>query len=296
MFSNFDPCALAIHGLESEIIELALTYGFEGMDIDIAEFAAQAEHYGLQYARRFIDSAQIRLGTFRLPFDFETDDEAFCKNLVKLRQQAAVAAEIGCSRCVATVHPAGDKRPYHENFEFYRVRLTEICRVLQEFNIRLGLSFRASPKLRGGQAYVFIYDLDALALLVKMVDLPNLGFVCDPWNWEVGGASPAEITNLGIDSIVAVHLADLPNPRPEVSEISEEMRLLPGAGGIDLLAYLQILKDLGYQGPVTPQPDNKPFIGMRRETATRQAADALRPLWEALGLRWQAPRLPSRAA
>ncbi len=296
MFSNFDPSALAIHGLESEIIELALTYGFEGIDIDIVDFAARAEHYGLHYTRRFIDSAQIRLGTFKLPFDWETDDEVFRKNLERLRQQAAVAAEIGCTRCVATVQPAGDKRPYHENFEFHRVRLTEICRVLQEFNVRLGLTFRASPKLRGGQAYVFIYDLDALALLVKMVDLPNLGFVCDPWNWEVGGASPAEIANLGIESIVAVHLADLPSPRPEPNEIGEEMRLLPGAGGIDLLVYLQLLKDLGYQGPVTPLPDKKPFVGLRRETATRQAAESLRKLWEALGLRWQAPRLPARAA
>jgi len=71
---------------------------------------------------------------------------------------------------------------------------------------------------------------------------------------------------------------------------------LPGAGGIELLAYLQLLKDLGYQGPVTPVPDKKPFIGLRRETATRQAAESLRKLWEALGLRWQAPRLPAQVA
>jgi sugar phosphate isomerase/epimerase len=296
MFSNFDPAALGIHGLESEIIELALTYGFEGITIDIADFTARADHYGLPYTRRLIDSAQIRIGSFKLPFDLESDEEDFRKNLEKLEHQAALAAEIGCTRCITAVQPAGDKRPYHENFEFHRVRLGEICRVLAPRNIRLGVGFRAAPTLRGSQAYVFIYDLDALALLVKMVEAPNIGFVCDPWNWEVAGASVAEIRNLGVDSIVAVHLADLPDPRPETSSITEEQRLLPGSGGLDLVSYLKVLLESGYQGPVTAVPDKKPFLGIRRETATRQVAESLRKLWEALGLRWQAPRLPARAA
>ncbi|MCS7237922.1 MAG: sugar phosphate isomerase/epimerase [Thermoguttaceae bacterium] len=294
MFSNLDPAALAIHGLESEIIETALTYGFEGIDLDIVDFAARAEHYGLPYTRRFIDSAQIRLGAFKLPFDWDTDDEQFRKNLQKLEFQAAVAAEVGCTRCIAIVPPAGDKRPYHENFEFHRARFTEICRVLQTKGVRLGLGFRAAPNLRGGQAYVFIYDLDALALLVKMIDLPNLGFLCDPWNWELSGATVAEIANLGIESIVAVHLADFPSPRPQPEQTTEADRVLPGTGELDLVTYLQTLRRLGYNGPVTPVPDKKPFIGLRRETATRQAAEAMRKLWEALGLRWQAPRVPAR--
>ncbi len=296
MFSNLDPAALAIHGLESEIIELALTYGFEGIDLDIVDFAARAEHYGLAYTRRFIDSARIYLGTFKLPFDIETDDEQFQKNLQKLEYQAGVAAEVGCTRCVAMIPPAGDRRPYHENFEFHRSRFSEICRVLQNKGVRLGLGFRAAPNLRGGQAYVFIYDLDALALLVKVIDAPNLGFICDPWNWEVSGASAVEIRNLGVENIVAVNLADLPSPRPELAEITESQRLLPGVGGIDLVAYLETLRELGYNGPVTPVPDKKPFIGLRRETATRQAAEAMRKLWDALGLRWQAPRVPARTA
>lgn len=294
MFSNLDPSAVAIHGLESEIIEVALTYGFEGIDLDIVDFAARAEYYGLPYTRRFIDSARIRLGAFKLPFDLECDEEQFRKYLQRLEYQAGVAAEVGCTRCVAIVPPAGDKRPYHENFEFHRARISEICRVLQSKNVRLGLGFRAAQNLRGGQAYVFIYDLDALALLVKMIDAPNLGFVCDPWNWELSGASAAEIGNLGVDNIVAVHLADLPSPRPETAQITEADRLLPGTGGIDLLAYLRTLQQLGYNGPVTPVPDKKPFIGLRRETTTRQLAEAMRKLWEALDLRWQAPRVPAR--
>ena len=65
MFKNLSPTALGVSGHQSEIIELALTYGFAGMDLDVADFATRAKLRGMPYARRLIDSANIRLGTFR---------------------------------------------------------------------------------------------------------------------------------------------------------------------------------------------------------------------------------------
>ena len=35
MFKNFCPSALGINGRQSELIELALTYAFRGMDVDM---------------------------------------------------------------------------------------------------------------------------------------------------------------------------------------------------------------------------------------------------------------------
>lgn len=120
MFKNLNPSALGVSGHQSEIIELALTYGFAGMDLNVAEFATRVRLKGMPYARRLIDSAKIRIGTFSLPLEWDTDDESFQKDLKKLPEYADCAAQLGCTRCTAVLAPAGDTRPYHENFEFHR--------------------------------------------------------------------------------------------------------------------------------------------------------------------------------
>ena len=42
MFKNLNPSALGVSGHQSELIELALTYGFEGTDLNVADFATRA--------------------------------------------------------------------------------------------------------------------------------------------------------------------------------------------------------------------------------------------------------------
>ena len=63
---------------------MALTYGFEGIDLAVVDFATRARLRGVPYARRLIDSAKIALGTFALPVDWEGDEETFEKDLAKL--------------------------------------------------------------------------------------------------------------------------------------------------------------------------------------------------------------------
>src|SRR3990167_1786250 len=120
MFKNLDPSALGVTGHQSEILELALTYGFRGIDLNIGEFAGRVKLHGLDYARRLLVSARIRVGTFPLPLDWDVDDESFKRQLAGLPEYAQMAAELGCTRAVCTIAPAGDKRPYHENFEFHK--------------------------------------------------------------------------------------------------------------------------------------------------------------------------------
>jgi len=80
MFKNLNPAAIGISGHQSEIIELALTYGFAGIDLNIAEFATRARLKGLPYARRLIDSARIRVGTFACLWTGTTMTRRFRRN------------------------------------------------------------------------------------------------------------------------------------------------------------------------------------------------------------------------
>jgi sugar phosphate isomerase/epimerase len=290
MFKNLSARALGVSGHQSEVIELTLTYGFQGFDVDIVEIANRAKAKGMPYAKRLIDSARgrggrFRVSTFPLPLDWDTDDDLFKPQLEKLPEYARVAEELGCTRAVATLQPAGDKRPYHENFEFHRHRFADICQALEPFGVRLGVGFRAAANLRQSQAFQFIHDLDALSLLVNMIDAPNFGLVLDVWDLHVSGGTVESVRGLKAEKIVAVQLADLSDEGKPMAELTEASRALPlEEGGIGLPAYLVVLAELGYEGPVALKPDRSALAGMRRDRIVRTVGEALDRLWKSAGL------------
>jgi len=285
MFKNISPSALGITGHQSEIIELALSFGFGGMDLNIADLAMRVKLKGIQYARRLIDSAKIRLGTFQLPVDWIADDETFQKELKRLPECAKMAAEIGCLRCVATLSPASNDRPYHENFEFHRQRFQEICKALEPSGVSLGLGFRAAEYLRKNQAFQFIHDLDAMTLLINMVAMPNIGLLLDAWDLTVAGGSPDAVRKLPAQQIIAVQIADLPEG-VAMADLDDKSRLLPVAEGsrVNAVGFLTMLKEIGYAGPVTVVPSRGIFQTRRRDMIVKQSSEALDKVWRAAGL------------
>jgi len=285
MFKNLSPSALGVTGHQSEIIELALTYGFRGMDLDVVDFATRARHRGMPYARRLIDSAKIRLGSFPLPIDWDTDDEEFRKQLERLPEYAQAAAEVGCTRCTATLVPAGDKRPYHENFEFHRHRFADVCKALEPAGVRLGIGFQAAEYLRKDMAFQFIHDFDALTLLMNMIEAPNVGLLIDVWDMVASGQSIEMIGKLPLGQIVAVRVSQLPADVPP-AELDQNSRLLPDAenGRIDLTGALRTLLEMGYDGPVSPNPSRGAFGSRRRDAIVRQAGESLENVWRTAGL------------
>lgn len=276
MFKNLNPSSLGITGHQSEIIELALTFGFKGMDLDIVEFAARAKSKGIEYAKRLIESAGIRVGTFALPLDWESDDETFKKDMEKVAEYASCAATLGCTRAIALLAPAGDERPYHENFEFHRTRFQQICAALQPSGVRLAVGFQGAEYLRENRAFQFIHDLDSLALLVNMVAMPNMGLLVDVWDVYAGGGSLESVRKIPAEQIVAVQLADLPADVTP-AELNKNHRLLPGAenGQIDIAGFMAILREGGYDGPLTLKASKEAFGSRRRDMIVKQASEVL---------------------
>ncbi len=283
MFKNLSPSALGVSGHQSEIIELALTYGFAGMDLNIVEHASAVRLRGAEYARRLIESAKIRIGFFPLPVELDADDAEFKAQREKLAEYAGLAAELGCPRTAAIIPSASDTRPYHEGFEVYRQRLADIGAALAPSGVRLGLGFQSSESLRKGRAFQFIHDLEALSLLVNMVASPSVGLLIDTWEVAAVGGTAETISKLPPAQIVAVQVADYPAQLPEQGEPA---RLLPGdeSGTGQTVPMLAALQSLGYNGPVTPKVSRSIFSTRKRDMVVKQAGDALDRVWRAAGL------------
>lgn len=283
MYKNLSTTGLGISGVESELIELALSYKFNGVEPDFMELYHRAEEKGAPYARRLIDSGKLKHGTFRLPIDW-ADDTRFAKDKEKLEKIAARAAELGCNRAVTLIAPSSDERPYHENFEFHRRRLNEVAQVLAKHKVMLGLEFNASPEARTGAAFEFVKSFDELRKLASGVGVEGVGVVVDLFNWYVGGGTMDQITSLPVNQVVSVQLCDVPEDIA-ADRLTTKNRLLPGeTGKIDSIAIVKWLTSIGYDGPVTARPDRNRFPKTGRMQIVKMVAESLDHVWTEAGL------------
>lgn len=284
MFKNLDPAALGITGRQSELLELALTYGFRGINLDIGEIVKRARVRGKEAACRCVVSAGIQVGEFSLPFDLLVAEPAFRKALVELAEVAEVAAGLGAPCCVATVTPALSDAPYHEFFELHRRRFGEVAQVLSQHGLRLGLALRAAPGHRPSGQAPFICQAETLLTLIKTVGHPQVGLVLDTWNWYVGGGAMDQLCEVPAQQIVSVRLADIPDTA-DLSRITERHRQLPAEGGlVDCAAILRHLAEQQYSGPVTISPDSAHFAGMTRDAIVQRISATYDGLQRAAGI------------
>ena len=284
MFKNLGPQALGISGRESEVIELALSHGFKGLDLDLVDFAEQVKTQGMARAARLIQSARLKIGSFCVPVRWEEDSPDYQTDLEKLPELAQLAQQMGCTRATVTIEPASDSRPYHENFEFHRRRFAEIAGVLAPYEIRLGIGFLAPRCCRTGHSFPFVQVADAAILLLRSIGAPNVGLAFDSWHWHLAGGTLDQLRAVQGDKIVTVSLADC-DADTTAENARLESRRLPDAGGsFDAVAVLSTLAELRYDGPVTPAPDKSQFVAQSREKVVKQAGTALDRVWKAAGL------------
>ena len=208
MYRSLSPKAMGITGRQSEIIELALTYGFRGLELDIYDFAKRVEHRGLEHAARFIRSSQLKIGGFEVPVRWRGEDAVYRADMEKLDTIAGYAAAIGAKQCHTVVLPVSNNFPYHENFEVHRRRLGEMATVLEKHGIRLGVGLLAAQSHRDEQQYQFIREAEPLLMLLKSVGNDNLGSMLDTWNWHFAGGTRDAVQALGSKGIVSVYVAE----------------------------------------------------------------------------------------
>ena len=295
MYRNLDAKILGISGRQSEMIELALTYDFKGVSIDISEFAARAVGYGVEHVGRFHKSAEIQIGTMELPTIWAGPEDQFKAFLeTDIPRYVEVANELGATRAVVAIQPGSDEHAYKDNFELHRVRLGLIADQLAASEIKLGLGLRAAAGLRKDVTHPFIFQAEDLLTLIKTVSAPNVGLWFDAWEWKVGGGTFEQFAEIPVDQIVAVGLADL-SSEIDLVEITDSHRLLPGQGdSIDSQAIVNALRDAEYDGPVTPTATRESMNSRTRGQAVREASHALEALWQGAGLsRATAPIAPA---
>ena len=257
MYKCLSPYAIGVqvNNLQ-QAIAAAKTGGFDGLEFSVGDVADLIDREGVDAAKKMFADAGIRPAAFALPVEWRKDEQRWRADLANLSRYAKAAAALGVKRTATWVLPMSNERPLEENIRFHIDRFTPIARTLADHGIRLGLEFIGPKTMRDSERYPFIWKMFDMLDLGRKIG-PNVGLLVDCWHWYTSHATPDDLRKLRADDVVYVHVNDAPRG-VETDEQIDNVRDLPGATGvIDIAGFLRALKDIGYDGPVTPEPFKK---------------------------------------
>jgi sugar phosphate isomerase/epimerase len=268
MYKALSPTAVGIRPNSlQEAIDLAAKAGFAGVEFNAAEVADLADQHGLDHVRDMFSDAGIRPAGWGLPVDWRGEESKWREDLERLPRLAKAAAAIGCDRTMTWIMPCSNDRPLDENRRFHVERFKPTASILAEYGCRIGLEFIGPKTLRESQKYPFIYTMEDMLDMGRDIG-PNVGLLLDCFHWHTSGGTTDDLRELSPEQVVYVHVNDAP-PIPIDDQIDAN-RALPGATGVvDIRGFLMTLEQIGYDGPVTPEPFGN------GATWARQSLDAI---------------------
>jgi sugar phosphate isomerase/epimerase len=280
VYKTLDTNLLEITGRSTEVIELALTYGFVGIDVDMVDMFKRSQRTSFEAASRFLVSSKLISASFVAPISLDDDDTAFADSLASLTQIAELAGKLK-ARCATVNIPTGTNRlPYPEYFDVVRKRIDQIAEALAPHGVKLALRFSAIPDLEEKQ-FRFVRDVDGFVVLIKSCASKNVGIVLDTWNWHLGHGKLSQLDDIGLDRVVIAYLSDCKDGVDAAAATAED-RLLPSSSGvIDNVGWLKKIRDKDIPIAAYGAPANGV---LRRDALIAHVQDALDEVLTASGV------------
>ena len=287
MYTTISPEALGIRGLPlSETIDLARDAGFAGLSFDSRAAAQIIDEQGLAAVQEQFARAGVKPALWSLPVAWRHDHQ-WETDLRELPRLASAARDLGATR-TATYMPSGsDQRSFQENFDWHVTRLRPIAEVLRDEGCRFGIEFLGPKTYRAAFRHEFIYTLDGVMELIAAIGTGNVGVLLDSWHLYTSGGSLADLQDLTNQGVVVVHVNDAPAGIARDEQIDTVRTLPMETGVIDLVGFMRAVQEMGYDGPVMPEPFSQRINDLAATdplAAAREAARSMDALWRAAGL------------
>lgn len=277
MYKALSPGAmgLRVNSLQ-EAIDVAKAAGYGGVEFSAHEVAGLIDEKGAEFVRQMFADANLKPAGWGMPIDWRSDEEKWRKGLEELPRLAKAAEAIGGFRTMTWVMPCSNDRELADNRRFHIERFKPIAKILADHGCSFGLEFIGPKTLRDTQKYPFIHTMDDMLEMGAEIG-PNVGLLLDCFHWYTSGGTTDDLRDLLTpEKVVYVHVNDAPGGVP-IDQQLDNKRALPGATGtIDIRGFLMTLEQIGYDGPVTPEPFGNPATW---------AMDGLNTIWQQAGLK-----------
>ena len=215
-------------------------------------------------------------GSAGMPVEFRKDEQTFKTDLKAFPAQAKAMQDCGVTRFGTWLRPYHEELTYTQNFKQHARRLRECAKVVADHGQRFGLEYVGPKTLWASERHSFIHTMAETKDLLAEIHQSSMGFVLDSWHWYTAHESVDDLRTLTNKDIVACDLNDAP-AGIEVDQQIDNQRELPSATGvINLKAFLGVLVELGYDGPIRSEPFNAKLNAMDNDAACAATAAAMK--------------------
>ncbi len=253
---------LGVAGRQNELIELALTYKFKGVEVDMEDLVGRHDAMGKEFACQFLQSAKIELGTFQLPVDMGCSDNDYAAFESKIPTIVALCEALNGSRCYVMIETSSETE-HAENLDRHRVRLHSLGETLGQNNIKVGLALQQVGA--NEKEHKFVQSADDMLNLISTVGHANVGLALDTWQWIASGGTADQVGSLGPNQITELRLADV-CADADAANLKKSDRVLPGAQDDSVsVAVFAGLQGAGYDGAVSVSTDVSTFSKANRD-------------------------------
>ena len=278
MFKNLCPPAIGIQTGMRENLKLAKSAGFEGLDLDIDEASRLTKQHSIDYVRDLWAESDLKMGGWEFPLNWRGGDADFQEDLKGFPALGELAADLGCHRTTTQVFNWSNA-PFNENWDFHIRRLKPAAEVLKDYGHSLGLEFIGPAASRRMHRFSFAYDMNVVLDLAATIGTGNVGLLFDTWHWYTCRSTLDDVRGLTKNEVIYVQINDAPAGINPDDQLDDE-RCLPGETGVIPAAeILQILFQIGYDGPVTPEPCNDEVEAMPPNAAAKISLESLDKVW-----------------
>lgn len=275
MRSALTPGSIGVRANQSESIRLAIKHGFEAVEPNAGYLGGLADDV-LKALREELTKNNLSWAAAGFPLQFRGDEAAFEQSLKELPKTAAALQRAGVERMGTWISPTHATLDRAANLKQHASRLRAGARILRDHGLRLGLEYVGTRTSRAGNRPVFIYNLAGLKELLAEIGLDNVGVILDSWHWWQAGETAADLVTLKNAQVISVDLNDAP-AGIAIDQQKDGQRELPMATGvIDTAAFINALKQIGYDGPIRAEPFNKVLNDMEDEAACAVVSAAIK--------------------
>jgi 2-keto-myo-inositol isomerase len=196
---------------------------------------------------------------------FNNRDEAGYKEIVnEFKNMLEVAKKIGAQYVVAVPLVTENKILKKDIKNSCVEVLKELSDLAEPYGVKIALEFVGHPQCTVntfGQAYD----------IVETVNRENVGVVLDCFHFHAMGSNLEDLKNADISKIFILHIDDTEDF--PIGFLTDEDRVWPGLGAIDLDSILSTLKDKGYSGAVSVELFRPEYYKLDAEEAIKTAKD-----------------------
>lgn len=290
MFKILNTRGLGVGGKQNELIELALTFGFQGVEVDMVDLVGRHDAMGKEFACQFLKAAKspasegdansggkhLTIGTFCLPFNLSGTNEEYSASIEKTDTIIDLASELGAERCYIEIAPNCEHFSFQECFENHQQRLQELSEKFAASGIKIGLALQTSKSEPADGTFKFVQTAEEILTLVKAVGQDNVGVCVDTWEWALGGGTVEQLKEAGFDKVTEIRYADVKaDADRENIKVSDRTALPADQAGSLSAQVAAAVKEAGADLAISASTDMSTYTGASRDKVVKAISQHL---------------------